>query len=117
VGNLESERDFTDVRDVARAYRLLVEQGQPGQAYNIASGKAVPIQAVLDLLCELAGVRPRVEIDPARYRPRDDPPMLSVEKIREHTGWRPEIPLRATLEDIYATVTSPHAPGQEKTPS
>ncbi len=102
VGNLQAKRDFTDVRDVARAYRLLLERGQPGEAYNVASGQLIAIGALLDLLCEIAGIHPAREVDPARFRPTDEPPLLSIEKIRAHTGWQPEIPLERTLRDIYA---------------
>jgi GDP-4-dehydro-6-deoxy-D-mannose reductase len=101
VGNLDSKRDFTDVRDVVRAYRLIVERGQPGMAYNIASGQNVPIMDLLQALCAIAGVEPSVEIDPERYRPTDDPPLLDISRICEHTGWRPEIHIRDSLKDIY----------------
>lgn len=101
VGNLEALRDFTDVRDVARAYRLLIESGQPGEAYNIASGGQVRIQNVLDELCSIAGVTPSIEVDSERYRPDDRPSLLDTAKIRDHVNWQPEIELRTSLEDIY----------------
>lgn len=100
VGNLDSLRDFLDVRDVARAYRLLLERGRAGEAYNIASGKLVRIGDLLDELCRLAGVRPRIEVDPARYRPADVPGILDCEKIRRELGWEPAIPLSDSLRAI-----------------
>ena len=104
VGNLDSERDFVDGRDVARAYRLLIEKGRAGQAYNIASGKPITIRSILDGLCEIAGVRPRIEIDPARFRPTDKPPHIDASRIRRDVGWEPEIGLAATLKDVLEDV-------------
>ncbi len=101
VGNLDSCRDFTDARDVARAYRLLIERGHAGEAYNIASGHIVPIRTMLDELCAHAGVQPDIEIDPDRFRPTDQPLPLCLDKIADHTGWTPAIPLQQTLQDIY----------------
>jgi GDP-4-dehydro-6-deoxy-D-mannose reductase len=101
VGNLESKRDFTDVQDVVRAYRLLIEEGRPGLAYNIASGKRVSIQRVLDALCDAAGVKPRVEVDPGRFRPADETPLLDTARINGITGWKPSLPLEHTLEQVY----------------
>lgn len=101
TGNLESERDFTDVRDVVRAYRLLIEKGHAGEAYNIASDRMVPIRTLLEELCDHAGLSPAVKTDPDLYRPTDRPPKLCIQKIEAHTGWRPSIPLTETLKDIY----------------
>lgn len=102
VGNLDSTRDFTDVRDVVRAYRLILEQGHPGNAYNIATGRNLPVRDVFYTLAAIAGVRPTAKVDPALHRPTENPAVLNVEKIRRHTGWTPEIPLERTLRDIYA---------------
>lgn len=104
VGNLEQRRDFTDVRDVARAYVRLLEQGQRGLAYNIASGRLIPVRDLLDGLCAVAQVRPQIEVDPALFRPNEDRPSYDVARIRAHVGWQPEIPLRQTLEAVYADV-------------
>lgn len=104
VGNLTSQRDFTDVRDVTRAYRLLLEKGQSGEAYNIASGRMKPVSELLDLLCERAGFRPLIEVDPDLHRPTDRPPLLAIDKIQRDTGWTPSIPLSQTLSDIYDDV-------------
>lgn len=100
VGNLDGERDFTDVRDVARAYRLIIEKGRPGQAYNIASSRPVRIKSVLEDLCRLAGIQPDIQVDPERYRPTDNPPLLDIALIRQAVGWQPAIPLETTLQDI-----------------
>jgi GDP-4-dehydro-6-deoxy-D-mannose reductase len=102
VGNLDSTRDFTDVRDVVRAYRLLLEQGHAGNAYNIASGRNLPIRDIFFTLAAIAGVRPTAKVDPALYRGTDKPAVLRIEKIARHTGWHPQIPLEKTLRDIYA---------------
>lgn len=104
VGNLDSVREFMDVRDVATAYRLLLERGRAGEAYNVSAGCSVPVRHVLDLLCTIAGVRPTLEIDPSRYRSTDRQPMLVAEKIRRDTGWQPRYSLEQTLHDVYASV-------------
>ncbi len=106
VGNLDSRRDFTDVRDVARAYRRLLEDGQAGQAYNIASGSDIAIGEILERLCRIIGVQPAVEKDPSLFRPTDVQVPLAVEKIRAAVQWAPEIPLDATLRDIAAEWTA-----------
>lgn len=101
VGNLDQQRDFTDVRDVVRAYALLLEQGQDGCTYNIASGATVTIREILQILCGIAGVSPRIEVDPALFRPLAYHPAYDTSRIRSHVGWMPEIPLSDTLRDIY----------------
>lgn len=103
VGNLDSRRDFTDVRDVVRAYRLLIEKGMPSHAYNIASGREISIRAALEQLCLLAGVCPRIEVDEARFRASDPRPLLDTSKITRHTGWKAQIDMAATLRDIMAS--------------
>lgn len=101
VGNLTPHRDFTDVRDMVRAYMLALERGNPGDVYNIGSERAYPIQQVLDLLVQSSRVPIRVEQDPARFRPSDTPTMYySTEKFRTQTGWKPMIPLEQSLRDI-----------------
>ncbi|MBU0677319.1 MAG: GDP-mannose 4,6-dehydratase [Verrucomicrobia bacterium] len=100
VGNLESKRHFVDVRDVARAYRLLLEKGSAGEAYNVAADSSTTIQEVLDLLCDQLGIRPEIFVDPERFRPADESLALSAGKIRKQVGWSPQIPLEKTLEDI-----------------
>jgi GDP-4-dehydro-6-deoxy-D-mannose reductase len=100
VGNLDSERCFLDVRDVARAYRLLAERGQPGKAYNIASSDRIPVKTVLDILCEEAGLSPERRMLPELYRPTDRSALFDTSRIRKDVGWQPAIPLRQTLRDI-----------------
>ena len=100
VGNLASQRSFMDVRDVVLAYRLLIERGEAGQAYNVAATERVPIQWVLDQLCAQAKVSPTIEVDPKLYRPTDQAPLLSAERIETLTGWQPKIPFEQTLRDI-----------------
>lgn len=103
VGNLEAMRDFTDVRDVVRAYELLAEQGQPGQAYLICSGKPVKIATILQKLIELAEIEVDVKQDPERMRPSDTPCLYgSYAKLEAQTGWRPQIGLAQSLADILA---------------
>ena len=111
VGNLDQRRDFTDVRDVARAYALLLDNGKTGAAYNIASGNMTPVRDILDTLCGIAGVRPRIDVDPALFRPTDERPAYDASRIRRDAAWQPEIPLSQTLRDIYADFL--HAPAGE----
>jgi GDP-4-dehydro-6-deoxy-D-mannose reductase len=100
VGNLNAERDFSDVRDVVRAYRRLAEAGQPGESYLICSGQAVPIHYLLTTLIELAGVAVEVRYDPDRMRPSDTPTLYgSYAKLRRDTGWQPQVHLRQSLAD------------------
>ncbi|MFO7540378.1 MAG: GDP-mannose 4,6-dehydratase [Chloroflexota bacterium] len=103
VGNLEAQRDFTDVRDVVRAYRLLAEQGQPGRAYLICSGQPISIHYLLTTLVELADVEVDVTYDSARMRPSDIPCLYgSYARLQQDTGWQPEIHLRQSLADALA---------------
>jgi len=101
VGNLEAKRDFTDVRDIVRAYWLSLEKGEPGEVYNIGSEITYSIQEVLDLLLSLTRVKVKIEEDPQRLRPSDVPVLLSdCAKFREKTGWKPKIPFKQTLVDL-----------------
>lgn len=100
VGNLESKRNFTDVRDVARAYRLIAEKGRPGQAYNIASLNEITIRSILDKLCAITGVHPEIEIDPTLFRPLESPPLLDTSRIKADVRWKPEIKLEESLRDV-----------------
>lgn len=100
VGNLQAQRDFTDVRDIVRAYRLALECGAPGEVYNIASGETHTIQSLLDRLLALSRVEVEVRVDPARLRPSDVPILLGdASRFRACTGWQPQIPLEQTLQD------------------
>ena len=107
VGNLTSRRDFTDVRDVVRAYRLLVERGVAGEVYVIASGRDVMMQDVADELRQLVNPALRFVEDPALLRPVDVPLLRGdASKLEAATGWRPEISWSETLADIVADVTN-----------
>jgi GDP-4-dehydro-6-deoxy-D-mannose reductase len=101
VGNLSARRDFTDVRDVVRAYYLIMQHGNPGEAYNVASGQAYSIQELLDTLISYGTVPVEVRVDPARFLPVDVPVKRGdTRKLREATGWQPTIPLEQSLLDI-----------------
>lgn len=101
VGNLEARRDFTDVRDMVRAYWEVIEKGEPGDVYNIGSGRDVTIQNMLDILLSFSDIDITVQQDPDRMRPSDIEILLADNtKVRELTGWEPEIPLEKTLEDL-----------------
>lgn len=103
VGNLEAVRDFSDVRDVARAYWMATERCSPGEVYNIASGTGYKIRQVLDRLIELSGVQGvQVEADPARMRPSDVPILIGdSRRFREATGWEPHYSFwNQTLSDL-----------------
>lgn len=103
VGNLDPARDFTDVRDVVRAYHLALRHGMPGAVYNVASGTPRTIRALLDALLARAQVEIHVEIDPERYRPADIPIIYgSAQKLHQDTGWQPEIPFEQTVADVLA---------------
>lgn len=101
TGDLSPRRDFTDVRDVVRAYRLLAERGVGGEAYNVCSGHAVEVRAVADSLIQLSGRDMELVLDPERLRPVDVPVLLgSNDKLRAATGWEPHVSLEETLGDI-----------------
>lgn len=101
VGNLSARRDFTDVRDVVRAYRLLVENGEPGEAYNVCSGRAVSVQELAEALLTKARQPMELTRDPALERPIDVPVLLGdYSRLRKATGWEPEIALDQTLADL-----------------
>lgn len=101
VGNLTAKRDFTDVRDVVRAYWMALEKGIPGESYNIASGKCCTIQEMLDLLLSFSSLEIEVREDPERLRPSDVEILLGdYSKFHQATGWKPEIPFRQTMEDL-----------------
>lgn len=101
VGNLAARRDLTDVRDVVRAYRLLVTDGRPGEAYNVCSGNDVGIADLAERLLALAKRPMRLVVDPERHRPVDVPVLRGDRtKLERATGWKPEIPLDETLADV-----------------
>jgi len=101
TGDLSTKRDFTDVRDMVRGYLLAALKGEPGEVYNIASGKAWVIKDVLDYLISLSKVKNiKIKKDPKRLRPSDVPILLGdYSKFHDTTGWQPEISFKKTLRD------------------
>jgi GDP-4-dehydro-6-deoxy-D-mannose reductase len=101
VGNLDAKRDFTDVRDMVRAYWLSLEKGKKGDVYNIGTGKTYRIKEILDKLLSLTEDDIKIKVDPDRLRPSDVPILLSDStKFRKVTGWEPKIPFRQSLKDL-----------------
>lgn len=101
VGNLSAQRDFSDVRDVVRAYHLLALYGEAGKVYNICSGKARSVQSILEILLRYAEVEVRVEVDSARFRPADIPIIYGdFSALQSVTGWQPSYSVEQTLLDI-----------------
>jgi len=103
VGNLDVVRDFTDVRDVVRGYRLLAEKGAPGEIYNLGTGRGTKIADALHALAARAGRPVEVYVDPARVRPVDQPLLVAdPSKLRDATGWEPRFSTEQTLADMLA---------------
>ena len=101
VGNLDAQRDFTDVRDVVRAYWLVVQQGEPGEAYNVGSGVSHSVRWVLDTLLGFTTAEVEVVTDPDRLRPSDVPVSIcDNRKLMAATGWNNEVPLEQSLRDL-----------------
>jgi GDP-4-dehydro-6-deoxy-D-mannose reductase len=101
VGNLSARRDFTDVRDMVRAYALLAEHGEPGAVYNAGSGQAVMVRELLDHLLAASAVPVEVRLNPELMRPIDIPLVVcDAGRLRERTGWSPQIALAQTIRDI-----------------
>jgi GDP-4-dehydro-6-deoxy-D-mannose reductase len=101
VGNLDAQRDLTDVRDMVRAYVALMKEGTPSTVYNVSSGFARSMASVLDALVARARVTVRVEADPSLLRPNDTRVVLGDStRLRAATGWRPQIPFEQTLDDL-----------------
>jgi GDP-4-dehydro-6-deoxy-D-mannose reductase len=101
VGDLTAKRDFTDVRDIVAAYRIIVKKGIPGDVYNICSGKAHSIQFLLDTLLSYSSVPVEVTIDPKRMRPTSIPILVGDNThLKNVTGWQPKIPFEQTLLDV-----------------
>jgi GDP-4-dehydro-6-deoxy-D-mannose reductase len=117
VGNLEAQRDLTDVRDTVRAYRLIAHAGRPGRVYNVCSGRALPIRRVLELLLARARQPIAIAVDPNRYRPNDHP-LVVGDPARIHTelGWSAQIPIEQALDDLLdywrTRVREPSATGR-----
>ena len=101
AGNLESQRDITDVRDTVRAYRAIVERGRPARPYNVCAGRAYRIRDLLDMLIGMSRSAVRLVEDPSRMRPSDNPLLLGDRsRITAETGWLSEIPIERTLGDL-----------------
>jgi GDP-4-dehydro-6-deoxy-D-mannose reductase len=101
VGDLSAKRDFTDVRDVVRAYRLLAAAGHPGEAYNVCSGVSVSVQSVAEQLLALAHHPMDLVVDQALLRPIDLPDLRGdASKLHSHTGWAPATGLKKSLSDL-----------------
>jgi GDP-4-dehydro-6-deoxy-D-mannose reductase len=100
VGNIQIKRDFTDVRDVVRAYFLLLEHGVTGEVYNVCSGVAVRLADILGMFQSVCGVEVKIEIDVDRLRTSDPLEICgNPAKLNEATGWRTQIPLSQTISD------------------
>jgi GDP-4-dehydro-6-deoxy-D-mannose reductase len=101
TGNLDAERDFTDVRDVVRAYRLLMERGAPGRVYNVCSGVARSIRSVLDALIARSHTRVEIELDPEKLRPSDTPVLVgNPSRLMKETGWKVETTFDEMIGDL-----------------
>ncbi len=102
VGDLSVSRDFTDVRDVVRAYRLVIESNDASQVYNIGSGKALPLSEVLNEIISFSSKPIKVEVDPALLRPNDNPVICcDHKKITTMLGWKPENSIENTVKELY----------------
>ena len=101
VGNLEARRDYTDVRDMVRAYKMAVEICEPGEVYNLCSGQAWSIQQMLNLLLSYSTAKVAIKQDSSRMRPSDVPVLVGDNsKFVEKTGWKPTVPFEKTMEDL-----------------
>jgi GDP-4-dehydro-6-deoxy-D-mannose reductase len=101
VGNLDAERDFTDVRDMVRAYHLALEEGEWGEVYNLGAERAYSVEQVLDILLSMSEAQIEIVQDPARLRPSDVPVVVSdCRKFRERTGWSPKLGLQESLAAV-----------------
>ncbi|MCP4582031.1 MAG: GDP-mannose 4,6-dehydratase [candidate division Zixibacteria bacterium] len=102
VGNMEVTRDYTDVRDTVKAYYAIVSKGEPGQPYNVCSGKGFRLADLLDTIISFGSKKINVVADPSRLRPVDIPILIgSAERLKADTGWGPQIPIEKTLRDLF----------------
>jgi GDP-4-dehydro-6-deoxy-D-mannose reductase len=100
VGNLEARRDFLDVRDVARAYARLMEEGENGGIYNVCSGEARSLRELVETLVRLSGTGARIVVDPERFRPTDMRLLVGSATRLRALGWTPQVPLEETMNDL-----------------
>ena len=104
TGNPDTRRDYTDVRDVVRAYRLLAVSGEPGEAYNVCSGRTASAAELVQALAAGTGTAVAHVVDPSLVRAHEVMEIRgSADKLRASTGWEPEIPLEQTLADAVAS--------------
>jgi GDP-4-dehydro-6-deoxy-D-mannose reductase len=97
---MDTSRDITDVRDIVRGYRLLLQMGKSGHVYNIGSGRCTSVRRIVSELVELSKMEIEVQVDSSKFRPTDVPAIAAnIEKIRMDTGWEPTIELVTTLAD------------------
>jgi GDP-4-dehydro-6-deoxy-D-mannose reductase len=102
VGNMEVTRDYTDVRDIVRAYVEIIEKAKPGEAYNACSGKGYHLNDLLSTIVSFCPKKIKIAKDPSRYRPVDIPVLIgSPDKLKKDTGWEPAIDIKNTLKDLY----------------
>lgn len=102
TGDIDVTRDFTDVVDVLHAYDLLLRKGHNGGVYNVCSGVERSVRSLIERLLELSGVKAEIVKEPSRFRPSEQPRVCgSHEKLSQHTGWQPEIPIDKTLLNLY----------------
>lgn len=117
VGNLDVVRDYSDVRDVVRAYADLLTRGTPGEAYNVCSGRGLPLRHLVETMTRAARVPVRVAVDPARLRPADLPHLVGdPAKLVAATGWRPSIEIERTLADLLDEARSRPVPVLDRGP-
>jgi GDP-4-dehydro-6-deoxy-D-mannose reductase len=110
VGNVDIIRDFTDVRDVVRAYRMLAQSGRPGEIYNLGSGSGTRLDNAIEYLRSLSRVPIEIHVDPARVRPVDQPLLVAdASKLRAAVGWAPRYTIQETLEDMLEFSRRPPA--------
>lgn len=103
VGNINNQRDFTDVVDLSKAFAMVAEKGRSGEIYNAALGESASLRDVIDQLEKMTGIHVEIKMDAARVRPIDSPATIAdVTKIHEETGWKAEVPMHKTLEDLLA---------------
>jgi GDP-4-dehydro-6-deoxy-D-mannose reductase len=101
MGNMESQRDFMDVRDTVRAYQSMMASAQPGVPYNVCSGVPLRIRELVDLMRSQARQPIAIELDPSRFRPNDTPLVLGDHaRLTHDTGWTPRLPLERTIGDL-----------------
>jgi GDP-4-dehydro-6-deoxy-D-mannose reductase len=110
TGNLEAVRDFSHVKDVVAAYRLLLDKGEPGQTYNICSGTGRTIRSLLEEMLQLAHVQARIELDPARLRPSDIPSLVGAPDRLRALGWEPKLTVTDALGDVLGPRIRPATP-------